>query len=122
MEHTTVCKACRFGLPLSLSSKMASRFLPWSMTLYCARCWLLRLAAARTLNGRAIRVSLKPWLRTAVVATAIPPTGASSPREQTQALDQLKELCQRVFVVRQMGLRRCSLRMLPRVDWMAIGR
>ncbi len=56
-----------------------------------------------TLNGRAIRVSSKPGLLTAVLATAIPPTGAGSPQEQTQALDQLKELCQRVFIVRQMG-------------------
>jgi len=56
-----------------------------------------------TLNGRAIHVSSKPGLRTAVLATAIPPTGAGSPQEQTQALDQLKKLCQRVFVIRQMG-------------------
>jgi myo-inositol-1(or 4)-monophosphatase len=50
-----------------------------------------------------MRVSAKPELALAVLGTAIPPTGATSPAEQTRALALLDAMCKEVFVVRQMG-------------------
>jgi myo-inositol-1(or 4)-monophosphatase len=56
-----------------------------------------------TMDGSPMRVSAKPELSLAVLATAIPPTGATSPAEQAQALDLLRAMTNKVFVVRQMG-------------------
>jgi len=56
-----------------------------------------------TMDGSPMRVSAKPELSLAVLATAVPPTGATSPAEQAQALDLLSAMTSKVFVVRQMG-------------------
>ena len=56
-----------------------------------------------TMDGSPMRVSAKQELSLAVLATAIPPTGATSPAEQAHALDLLRAMTNKVLVVRQMG-------------------
>ena len=56
-----------------------------------------------SMGSNPMHVSAKSELSLAVLGTAIPPTGATSAAEQTRALKLLGAVCDKVFVVRQMG-------------------
>jgi myo-inositol-1(or 4)-monophosphatase len=56
-----------------------------------------------TLNGRSLRVSGKSDLRSAVVATALPPFGYGDEDEHRLSVALLGAISRRVFVVRQMA-------------------
>jgi myo-inositol-1(or 4)-monophosphatase len=71
---------------------------PFSHELFAAQEGL-----GATLNGKAISVSHKPGLKTAVLGTAVPPIVQAGDHEHARSLSLLGSVAPEVFVLRQMA-------------------